>query len=293
MLQQPPALASTWLFNTHKMDLPPTPVAKQKKSMDTTSPADIPSAAQQATTKVNASPISHRRPQRNFTTNAEDRSVLQMYHQMVPQWQSTSPWSWHFHQHQWSPLQTCHRCHPEISGASHPQSWCFTVLIKVHDKFGHHSISRTYHLIKWQYYWNWMNKDIHKYIANYISATGENTHVPTADDGYAWLILQQNGHITCHRPQCLHIRKPTHSNFHWPFGGMARNFSLSWQKGKHYCLCFYQQLSPCTHVPDSYCLTMEWNSRTNQWMMYLSNLVSIASFPSLSSLKQWKTKGIP
>ena len=47
-----------------------------------------------------------------------------------------------------------------------PKSWCFTVLVEAHDKLGHQGVNRTYHLIKWQYYWKGMNKVIHKYINN-------------------------------------------------------------------------------------------------------------------------------
>ena len=35
-----------------------------------------------------------------------------------------------------------------------------------HDKLGHRGNTHTYCLIKWQYYWKGMNKDIHKHIAN-------------------------------------------------------------------------------------------------------------------------------
>ena len=41
-----------------------------------------------------------------------------------------------------------------------PRSWHFSVLIEVHDKLGHQGFNRTYHLIKCQYYWRGMNKDI-------------------------------------------------------------------------------------------------------------------------------------
>ena len=33
-----------------------------------------------------------------------------------------------------------------------PKSWHFTVFSKAHDKLGHR-VNRTYHLIKWHYYW--------------------------------------------------------------------------------------------------------------------------------------------
>ena len=47
-----------------------------------------------------------------------------------------------------------------------PKSWKFTVLVETHDKLGHQGNSCTNCLIKHQYYWKEMNKDIRKYIAN-------------------------------------------------------------------------------------------------------------------------------
>ena len=39
-------------------------------------------------------------------------------------------------------------------------------LVEAHDKLGHQGNTHTYSLIKCQYYWKGMNKDIRKYIAN-------------------------------------------------------------------------------------------------------------------------------
>ena len=47
-----------------------------------------------------------------------------------------------------------------------PKSWKYTVLVEAHDKLGHQGNTHTYCLIKCQYYWKGMNKDIQKYIAN-------------------------------------------------------------------------------------------------------------------------------
>ena len=49
-----------------------------------------------------------------------------------------------------------------------PKSWKFTVLVEAHDKLGHQGNSCTYCLIKHQYYWKGMNKDVRKYIAKCI-----------------------------------------------------------------------------------------------------------------------------
>ena len=47
-----------------------------------------------------------------------------------------------------------------------PKSWKYTILVEAHDKLGHQGNTVTYCLIKCQYYWKGMNKDICKYIAN-------------------------------------------------------------------------------------------------------------------------------
>ena len=58
-----------------------------------------------------------------------------------------------------------------------PKSWRYTVLMEAHDKLGHQGNSCTYCLIKCQYYWKGMNKDIHKYIANCVLCQWEKTKV--------------------------------------------------------------------------------------------------------------------
>ena len=49
-----------------------------------------------------------------------------------------------------------------------PKSWKFPIIVEAHDKLGHQGNNHTYCLIKHQYYWKGMNKDIRKYIANCI-----------------------------------------------------------------------------------------------------------------------------
>ena len=41
-----------------------------------------------------------------------------------------------------------------------PKSWKYTVLVEAHDKLGHQGNSHMYCLIKRQYYWKGVNKDI-------------------------------------------------------------------------------------------------------------------------------------
>ena len=60
-----------------------------------------------------------------------------------------------------------------------PKSWKYTVLVEAHDKLGHQGNTHTYCLIKCQYYWKGMNKDIRKYIANCILCHREKAKVQT------------------------------------------------------------------------------------------------------------------
>ena len=58
-----------------------------------------------------------------------------------------------------------------------PKSWKFTILVEAHDKLGHQGNNHTYCLIKCQYYWKGMNKDIRTYIANYVLCRGDKAKV--------------------------------------------------------------------------------------------------------------------
>ena len=57
------------------------------------------------------------------------------------------------------------------------KSWKYTVLVEAHNKLGQQGNSRMYCLIKRQYYWKGMNKDIRKYIANCILCRHEKAKV--------------------------------------------------------------------------------------------------------------------
>ena len=45
-----------------------------------------------------------------------------------------------------------------------PKAWRYTILAEIHDKMGHQGNNRTYFLIKRQYYWKGMAKDVKDYI---------------------------------------------------------------------------------------------------------------------------------
>ena len=45
-----------------------------------------------------------------------------------------------------------------------PKAWRYTILVETHDKMGHQGNNQTYSLIKQQYYWKGMAKDVKDYI---------------------------------------------------------------------------------------------------------------------------------
>ena len=45
-----------------------------------------------------------------------------------------------------------------------PKAWRYTILVETHDKMGHQGNNQTYSLIKRQYYWKGMAKDVKDYI---------------------------------------------------------------------------------------------------------------------------------
>ena len=60
-----------------------------------------------------------------------------------------------------------------------PKAWKYTVLVEAQDKLGHQGATQTYCLIKCQYYWKGMNKDIRKYIAQYALCCRQRAKVHT------------------------------------------------------------------------------------------------------------------
>ena len=81
-------------------------------------------------------------------------------------WKRTSAWNGSFYTCQRLTLQTHHWFRSEIPCFSYTQVLENTVLVEAHDKLGQQGNTCTYCLIKCQYYWKGMNKDIQKYIAH-------------------------------------------------------------------------------------------------------------------------------
>ena len=138
-----------------------------------------------------------------------------------------------------SHLQACDGFKPKILALVIPKSWHFAILIDTHDKLGHQTVNRTYHIIKHQYYWKGMNKDICKYINNCALCTMEKarTHVCPLQmndipDRPFTIIARRPGL----RSQCLCLRKSTYTDYHWSLNRMARSFPHPWQESRHQCL---------------------------------------------------------
>ena len=57
-----------------------------------------------------------------------------------------------------------HRLKPKNHGSCDPEGIKYTVLVEAHNKLGYQGTTQPYCLIKCQYYWKGINKDIRKYI---------------------------------------------------------------------------------------------------------------------------------
>ena len=95
------------------------------------------------------------------------------------------------------------------------KSWKYTVLVEAHDKLGHQGNTHTYCLIKCQYYWKGMNKDIRKYIANCMLCHRDKAKVqayPLQLTRDSRQTIQQNHHRSSHGMQNLKLLKQAHSS---------------------------------------------------------------------------------
>ena len=132
-----------------------------------------------------------------------------------------------------------------------PKSWCFTVLIEAHNTLGQQGISPHQMIVLLE--GNGQGHlQIHCKLHPVQEEKGKNENIPIRDDKYTGSNLWQNCHRFSHTPKCLHVRKPAHPHHHWPFDRIARSFSHSQQKSRHYCLCIHQNLFSCPHVPQIY-----------------------------------------
>ena len=78
-----------------------------------------------------------------------------------------------------------------------PKAWKCTVVMEAHDKLGHQGATHTYCLIKCQYYWKGMNKDIIKYMAKLYSVLqgkGQGSILSSTNDQDTWVTFWQNNH---------------------------------------------------------------------------------------------------
>ena len=57
-----------------------------------------------------------------------------------------------------------------------PMAWKYTILVETHDKMGHQGNNRTYSLIKQQYYWKGMAKDVPHVVKRKHKSVISTTH---------------------------------------------------------------------------------------------------------------------
>ena len=66
-----------------------------------------------------------------------------------------------------------------------PKAWKYMILVETHDKMGHQGNNRTYSLIKRQYYWKGMAKDVkelHPMMSHMLSRESTSAVISTTHD---------------------------------------------------------------------------------------------------------------
>ena len=98
--------------------------------------------------------------------------------------------------------------HQKFLALKIPNTWKYTVLVEAHDKLGHQGSTQTYCLIKWQYYWKGMNKDMRKYITQCALCHREKAkvHLPSPDDRNSRMSFWQDCHRFDHQMWNLKFR---------------------------------------------------------------------------------------
>ena len=147
-----------------------------------------------------------------------------------------------------------------------PISWYFTVHIEAHDRLGHQTVNRTYHLVKCQHYWRGMNEDIHKSTNNCALCKRENTGISPSNNWYSWQTFRKNSHRPGFRSQCLCIRKSTYTDCHWsPKQDGQRAFSIPDKKADTIVQVFINNYLPI-HIWPHFILSDKGTELTCQLM---------------------------
>ena len=156
-----------------------------------------------------------------------------------------------------------------------PKSWRFTILVEAHDKLGHQGNTHIYCLIKHQYYWKGMNKDIRKYIANCILCIWDKAKVqqyPLHMTEIPDRTFDKNCYWFSHWLQNLHFRQQVHINHNQSPDRLARSFSHPQQICRHHSCYSYKPLFTSSHVPqDTFYQTMAWSSKLTWWTKSCNN----------------------
>ena len=137
--------------------------------------------------------------------------------------------------------------------------------MEAHDKLGHQGNSCTYCLIKCQYYWKGMNKDIRKYIANCVLCQWEKakvqqyplqmTEIP--DRPFDKIAIDLVTDCKTSTSGNKHILTIIDHLTGWP-----EAFPIPDKSADTIVATFINEYLPVHMCPNTFCLTMAQNSRT-------------------------------
>ena len=187
-------------------------------------------------------------------------------------------------------IQTCHRSWKKFLALVIPKSWKHTVLMEAQDKLGHQGNSCTYCLIKCQYDWKGMNKDIRKYIANHVLCQWEKakvqqyplqmTEIP--DRPFDKIAIDLVTECKTSMSGNKHILTIIDHLTGWP-----EAFPIPDKSANTIVATFINEYLP-VHMCPQYILSMGQNSRTASWTKFCNSLGSIEFLCSIPPSEKWK-----
>ena len=215
-----------------------------------------------------------------------------MHLQTIVKWQGTTAWSRFVYTCKGTTIQICHGCQLKIYGTHHTQSLKYTVLVEAQDKLRHQGLTCTYCLIKWQYYWKGMNKDICKYIANCTLCQREKAKVQSYPLQMTEIPDRPFNKITI--DLVIECKTSTSGNRHiltiiYHLTGWPEAFSILDKSTD----TIVSTLSTTTYqykcALDTFYQTMALNLRISQWTKFSSNSYLLCTIPPP---EQWKIGSI-
>ena len=168
--------------------------------------------------------------------------------------------------------------------------------MEAHDTLGHQEATHTYCLIKCQYYWKGVNKDIRKYIANCTLCCREKAKVQSCPlqmteipdwpfDKIAVDLVTEF--------ETFHFSQQACAHHHWSPHRMARSFLQTGQVSRYYSIHIYKSIPSNSHVPQIH-MIRQWHGvqESINGSCFSTTQCWLHLFCTIPSSKQWEIRSL-